>query len=183
MVGKANSFLLLCWHFTFDRSQRKYHWIFICFWIFIYVAAKAKKKHHKCSSLSDRNALHTAPVSTLFALDQSCCIICGTSKQNDMSGYSTIAYAQVQVPRKSCSTFYCRIWMGSSFLIPSQRYYCMLVFVCLFSIPHHLRHPYLNNTTPSSTQCVENIQLGSSEKTSGVFFFSFSFFDHSAQQV
>lgn len=46
--------------------------------------------------------------------------------------------------------------------------------VCLFSIPHHLRHPYLNNTTPSSTPCVENIQLGSSEKISG-FFFPFLF--------
>lgn len=84
---------------------------------------------------------------------------------------------------KSCSTFYCRIWMGSSFLIPSQRYYCMLVFVCLFSIPHHLRHPYLNNTTPSSTQCVENIQLGSSEKTSGFFFFLFFFWSFGSTSV
>lgn len=173
-VGKANS-LLLCCRFTFDRSQRKYHWIFICLWIFIHVADEAKKKHPKCSLLSEWNTLHAAPVSTLFTLDQSSCIICSTSKQSDMPDDS--AYAQVQAPCKSGSTLYCWIWRGISFFFlshPSDITGCL----CLFSILHHLWHLYRNNTTPSSTQCVENIQFGSSEKRG-----FFSFFDHLAQQV
>lgn len=165
VVGKANSSLLLCCHFTFDRSQRKYHWIFIHLWIFTHAADKAKKETSQmffalrlkyCTALHCQNCSHSIQAVVLFAVLQTKWHVRMLLHMHKYKRHASLA-ALLTVGFEGASHF---------FFIPSQRCYWMLAFVC-FPILHHLRHPYLNSTTPSSTECGEKTQLGSSD-----FFFT-----------